>query len=69
MANFKQVNAIIKAAFPAREIEAVRGEGYVYFDGKDGFDIVDSIWSAPASTSTEDMARMALENIKDSAQC
>lgn len=68
MANFKMVNAQIKSKFPSLDIEVVRGDGYVYFDGKDGFDLIESIWSSPVSTSTEEMTRMAIENIQES-QC
>lgn len=35
MANFRKVNAAIKKVFPNLNIEVVRGEGYIYFDGED----------------------------------
>jgi len=62
MANFRQVNVQIKRHHEG--IELVRGDGYAYFDGVNGFDKIDSIWSHPTSTSTEDMTRMALAAIK-----
>lgn len=34
MANMRVVNQYIKANFPDMDIEAVRGDGYVYFDGE-----------------------------------
>ena len=61
MANFKQVNLQIKKRHEG--IELVRGDGYAYFDGANGCDKIDSIWTHQTSTSTEDMTRMALEAI------
>lgn len=66
MANFKTINQAIKEHFPNLDIEAVRGDGYVYFNGADGFDKVDSIYVNPPSTSTENLLVFCLENIKDS---
>lgn len=63
MANMKQVNKAIKKAYPDLDIEAVRGGGYVYFCGEDGFDVVESIMAPPVSTDTEDMIRMVLSEI------
>lgn len=64
MADMKKVNKAIQDAFPELNIEAVRGKGYVYFDGTDGFDRLESIYSNPVSTPTESMIRMCLENIR-----
>jgi hypothetical protein len=64
MANFSKVNSAVRKQFPDLDIEAVRGVGYVYFNGDDGFDIVDSIYSHPVSTTTDDMIKMVIENIK-----
>jgi hypothetical protein len=64
MANFAAVNKSLKAAYPMLDIEAVRGQGYVYFDGKDGFDKVGSICVHPTSTSTSDMTRFAVEEVE-----
>ena len=64
MANFKTINKGIKEAFPNKDIEAVRGQGYIYFDGVDGFDKVDSIYVNPCSISTEDALKFCLENIE-----
>lgn len=64
MANFKEVNKAVKLAFPKLDIEVVRGNGYVYFDGNDGFDKIDSIYTHPTSTSTETLIRLVLEDIR-----
>lgn len=63
MANFKQVNKAVKQQFPHLDIEVVRGEGYVYFSGEDGYNI-DSIWTHPTSTNTEDMVRLVIDQIE-----
>lgn len=65
MANFRLVNKAIKEGYPALDIEAVRGDGYVYFQGDDGFNKVDSIMAHPVSTSTEDMICMVIESIEE----
>jgi len=65
MANFAAVNKALKAAYPALNIEVVRGEGYVYFDGDDGFDKIDSIFVHPTSTSTADLTRFVIESVSD----
>ena len=66
MANMKEVNKRIKEVFGCDiGIEAVRGEGYIYFDGYYGYDKVESIMAHPVSTNTEDVTRMCVENIKD----
>ena len=64
MANFAAVNKSLKAAYPMLDIEAVRGNGYVYFDGEDGFNKIDSICVHPTSTSTSDMTRFAVEEVE-----
>lgn len=63
MANFAAVNKALKAAYPLLDIEAVRGQGYVYFGGDDGFDKIDSIFVHPTRTSTEDMIRLVIEAV------
>jgi hypothetical protein len=65
MANFAAVNKALKAAYPALDIEVVRGEGYVYFDGDDGFDKIDSIFVHPTCTSTADLTRFVIESVSD----
>jgi len=65
MANFAAVNRAIKAAYPALDIEVVRGQGYVYFGGDDGFDKINSIFVHPTSTSTEDLTRLVIEAAED----
>jgi hypothetical protein len=64
MANFTVVNKAIKAAYPLLDIEAVRGNGYVYFDSDNGFDNIPSIMIHPTATKTEDMIRVVLESIE-----
>lgn len=66
MANMNHVNQYIKANWPELDIEAVRGEGYVYFDGADGFDKVESIYVNVPSISTNDLVDLCMEQIQDS---
>lgn len=66
MANFKKVNKEIKNTFPNLDIEVVRGDGYVYFDGVDGFDKVESIYTNPTTTQTETLLKFCIESIKES---
>lgn len=65
MANFAAVNKALKAAYPALDIEVVRGQGYVYFGGNDGFDKIDSIFVHPTCTSTADLTRLVIEAAED----
>jgi len=65
MAIMKVVNQYIKTNFPEYDIEAVRGDGYVYFDGNDGYDKIESIMCNPVSTSTDDMVDIVLAQIDD----
>jgi len=64
MANFRKVNAEIKT-ITGMDIEAVRGDGYVYFDGKDGFDKVASVYVHPVTTPTDEMLRLCIESINE----
>ena len=63
MANFKKVNQAIKATTDL-DIEAVRGDGYIYFSGDDGFDKISSICVHPPTTSTATVTRLCLEEIR-----
>ena len=65
MANMRHVNQYIKTNFPTLQIEAVRGDGYVYFDGEDGFDKVESLMVCSTSVSTDDLVCMVMEQIQD----
>lgn len=65
MANLKQVNQYIKANFPKLDIKAVRGDGYVYFDGDDGFDKVRSIYVHAPSIGTNDLVDLCMEQIQE----
>jgi hypothetical protein len=64
MANFKEVNKAIRAAYPLLDIEVVRGKGYVYFDGQDAFGKIESIYVNPASTSTANLIKFAMIEIQ-----
>lgn len=64
MANMAAVNKAIRRKFPALDIEAVRGAGYVYFHGVDGFDKVPSVYAHPPVTPTNDMIRLCVESIE-----
>lgn len=63
MANMKEVNKAIKVSYPSLDIEAVRGNGYVYFDGNDGYDKIESIMVNAPTTSTATLIRLCLEEI------
>lgn len=63
MANFAAVNKAIKKAFPTLDILAVRCNGYVYFDGRNGFDRIKSIYTHPTSTTTDTMIRLCVNEI------
>lgn len=64
MANMKEVNKSIKFAFKGLDIVAVRGCGYIYYDGLDGFDQIDSLYTNPVTTSTEIVIKLVLQDIK-----
>ena len=63
MANMIAVNKALKSAYPSLDVEVVRGDGYVYFDGNDGFDKIDSIFVHPTSISTADLTRIVIEAV------
>ena len=65
MANMKAVNQYIKMNFPNLKVEAVRGEGYIYFDGDDGFDKIDSIYVNSVSISTSDLVDIVMETLDE----
>jgi len=52
MANFRTVNAALARAFPDLDVSVVRGDGYVYFDGDDGYGKITSIYVHPPTVST-----------------
>ena len=64
MANIKLINKAIKAKYPGKDIELVKGPGYVYFGGDDGFDKVPSIYSDPRGTPTETLLDAVLWQIE-----
>lgn len=63
MANMKTVNRAIKANFPNLDIEAVRGDGYVWFDGVHGADCINSIYVHPVTADTAKLISMCLYEI------
>lgn len=65
MANMAHVNQYIKANWPELDIKAIRGDGYVYFDGDDGFDKVESIYVHAPSLSTNDLVDLCMEQIQE----
>lgn len=65
MANMTHVNQYIKVNFPELDIKAVRGDGYVYFDGDDGFDKVESLMVSSTSVDTDTLVDMVIEQIQD----
>tara|TARA_R110000824_G_scaffold39657_1_gene119686 strand:- start:975 stop:1178 length:204 start_codon:yes stop_codon:yes gene_type:complete len=66
MANIREVNIAVKKAFPALDIEVVRGDGYIYFDGDDGFDKIDSIYIHPVTADDDTLIDAAIHQIKRS---
>lgn len=65
MANFKQVNAAVKAKFPNVDVTVVRGVGYVYFSTGESFVEPQSIVCHPVNTSTEDLTKWCIEQVED----
>lgn len=64
MANMKEVNKVIKCEFKNLDIVAVRGDGYIYYSGADGFDQIASLYTNPVTTSTEIVIKLVLQDIK-----
>jgi hypothetical protein len=65
MANMRIVNQHIKSNFPDLKVEAVSERGYVYFDGEDGFDKIESIYVNPVSISTDDLIEIIMETLDE----
>ena len=65
MAIFSTVNKQLRKQFPELDVEVVRGEGYVYFDGDDGFDKIPPINCHPVVTSTENLTRWAIDAVAE----
>lgn len=63
MANMKDVNRGIKSNFPQYEIQAFRGDCYVWFVF--GVHQIDSLYVNPVTTSTNDLIDLCLEQIQD----
>ena len=66
MANMKDVNKALSKEFPTLDVVAVRGTGYIYFTGKDGWEMVKSVWVNPTTTSTPDTVRLCIEAVDES---
>jgi hypothetical protein len=58
-----RINKAIAAAYPGKDIEAVAGAGYIYFDGADGFDQIPSIMMHPRSVSAPDRQRIVMDHV------
>lgn len=68
MANFKQVNKTIKATFPNLKVEAVRGDGYVWFDMSATpieTEPVESIMVHPFSCNTKELTQLVTEHLEE----
>jgi hypothetical protein len=67
MAVMSKVNAALRKAYPKLDIEAVRclGHGYVYFAGKDGAEVVDSLFMHPLTVSTAVLTEHVLYQVAD----
>ena len=63
MANMKEVNKALKAKYPHLDIQAFRGDCYVYFNL--GVHDVDSLYVHPVTTPTESLIQFTLEHIHD----
>ena len=63
MANFKEVNKRVRSQFPEINIEVLRGCGYFYYSGEHG-ESLDSVMAHPITTSTDDVARMAIDDVR-----
>lgn len=66
MANMKDVNKALLKEFSTLNVVAVRGSGYIYFTGRDGWEIVESVWVNPTTTSTPDTVRLCIEAVAES---
>ena len=68
MANFKQVNKAIKATFSNLKVQAVRGDGYVWFDMAAApieAEPVESIVVHPLSCNTKDLTQLVIEHLEE----
>ena len=65
MANMKEVNKAIKSEFKGLDIVAVKGDGYIYYDGKDGFDEIDSLYTNPFTSKTDVVVKLVIQDIKN----
>ena len=65
MANLRTEHKTIKTQTDL-DIVAVRGDGYVYFDGADGFDKIPSLYVNPVHTPTDEMIELCLEHLAPS---
>lgn len=60
MANFRAVNKAVRAQLGPSAPEVIRGVGYFYYAD----DAAESVMAHPTSTSTEDVIRMALADLR-----
>lgn len=64
MANMREVNKAIKVNWPNLDIQVVRGDGYVYYDGVDGFDKIESLMVNPVSCKTNILTHLVFQDIE-----
>ena len=62
----KSINKALKKMYPDKDIEVVSGDGYVYFDGDDGFDKIETIWIHPKSVGMKVLKEIVLNHVKSS---
>lgn len=60
-----KINRSLKATFPTKDIEAVAGNGYIYFDGDDGFDKIPSLYIDPKSVSAALRMAMVISHVAE----
>jgi hypothetical protein len=68
MARIESLNRAIAKEFPDLDIKAVAGRGYVYFDGGDGFDKVESLMIHLPSLDTEKAKKLVIGHIRENVQ-
>jgi hypothetical protein len=61
-----KTNKALRSAHPDKDIEAVAGAGYIYFDGVDGFGQIPSIMMHPRSVSAADRQRIVMVHVAQS---
>ena len=60
-----KINKALKAAYPDKDIEAVAGSGYIFFDGDDAFDKIPSIYCCPKSVSAAVRMTLVMDQVSE----